>query len=96
MTKGSKKGYFFDELIEKNSNSIVSIICVIVREATKIPFAIFTDLFLHRFKKKPYLESTLAQERTFLDKYVVDTNNRKTIVIIIVLRIISVVKIGAW
>ena len=44
-----KKGYFFDELIEKNADSIVSSICVIVKEATKIPFAIFTDLFRHCF-----------------------------------------------
>ena len=36
----------------------------------------------------------VSQERTFLDKYVPDTNDRQTIIIIIVLRIISIVKIS--
>jgi hypothetical protein len=52
LTKGTKKGYLFDELIEKNADLTVSSICVIAKEATKIPLAIFTDLFHHRFKKK--------------------------------------------
>ncbi len=51
LTKGTKKGYFFDELIEKNANLPVSSICVIAKEATKIPLAIFTDLLHHRLKK---------------------------------------------
>jgi len=67
LTKGTEKGYFFDESMETNTDSVVSSICVIAKEATKIPFAIFKDLFHHCFKKKPYLESTLElfqQEET--------------------------------
>ncbi len=70
LTKGTKKGYFFDELIEKNGDLIVTNICVIVKEATKIPLAIFTDLFHHRFKKKSYLESALEILQQFYIKLV--------------------------
>ena len=74
LTKGTKKGYFFDKLIEKNSDLIVTSICVIVKEATKIPLAIFTDLFHHRFKKKTYLESTLEILQQFYIKLVDQSN----------------------
>jgi len=57
-------------LIEKNANSIVSSISVIVKEVTKIPFENFTDPFHHRFKKKPYLESTLELLQQFYIKLV--------------------------
>jgi hypothetical protein len=70
LTKGTKKGYFFDELIEKNAGLTVSSICVIAKEATKIPLAIFTDLFHHRFKTKIYLESTLELLQQFYIKLV--------------------------
>ena len=59
LTKGTKKGYYFDAFIEKKSNFAVSSICKIAEEATKIPLSIFTDLFHNRFKKKNYFESTL-------------------------------------
>jgi hypothetical protein len=51
-SKETEKGYFFDELIEKNAEWIVSSNCVIVKEATKIPLAIFTKLFHHCFLRK--------------------------------------------
>jgi len=47
----------------------------IAKEATKIPFAIFTNLFHHQFKKKSYLESTLELLQQFyiqLDKLSVE------------------------
>jgi len=37
----------------------------IAKEAMKIPFAIFTNLFHYRFKKKSYLESTLELLQQF-------------------------------
>jgi len=52
LTKGTEKGYIFDAFIEQNADFTVSSICVIAKEATKIPLSIFTDLFHHRFKKK--------------------------------------------
>ena len=58
LTKGTEKGYYFDQFIEKNSDFAVSSICKIAEEATKIPLSIFTDLFHNRFKKKNYFEST--------------------------------------
>ena len=70
LTKGTKKGYFFDEVIEKNADLTVTSICVIAKEATKIPLAVFTDLFHHRFKKKIYLESTLELLQQFCIKLV--------------------------
>ncbi len=70
LTKGTKKGYFFDELIEKNADLTVTSICVIAKEATKIPLAIFTDLFRHCFKKKIYLESMLKLLQQFYIKLV--------------------------
>ncbi len=51
LTKGTEKGYFFDAFIEQNSDFTVSSICVIAKEATKIPLSIFTDLFHNPFKK---------------------------------------------
>ncbi len=57
--KGTEKGYFFDQFMDTNTDSIVSSICDIPKKATKIPLAIFMDLFHFHFKKKPYLESTL-------------------------------------
>ncbi len=51
LTKGTEKGYFFDEVMETNADLIVSSICLIAMEATKIPLAIFTDLFQHRLRK---------------------------------------------
>jgi hypothetical protein len=68
LTKGTEKGYFFNELMEKNADSVVSSIFDIAKESTKIPLAIFTDLFHHRFKKKPYLESTLELLQQFYIK----------------------------
>jgi len=59
LTKGTEKGYYFDQFIEHNTKLAVSSICKIAEEATKIPLSIFTDLFHNRFKKKNYLESTL-------------------------------------
>ncbi len=53
---------------------IVASICVIVKEATKIPLAIFTDLFHHRFRKKTYLESTLEILQKFYIKLVNHSN----------------------
>ena len=75
LTKGTEKGYFFDELMETNADSVVSSICVIAMEATKIPLAIFTDLFHHRFKKKLYLESTLELLQQFYIKLVNHSNH---------------------
>ena len=70
LTKGTEKGYFFDESMETNVDSVVSSICVIAKEATKIPLEIFTDLFHYRFKRKPYLESTLELLQQFYIKLV--------------------------
>ncbi len=53
-----------------NTDSVVSIICDIAKKATKIPLAIFTKLFHRRFKKKPYLESTLEILQQFYIKLV--------------------------
>jgi len=75
LTKGTEKGYFFDELMETNADSVVSSICVIAMEATKIPLAIFTDLFHHRFKKKLYLESKLELLQQFYIKLVNQSNH---------------------
>ncbi len=70
LTKGTEKGYFFDELMEVNADSVVSSICVIAKEATKFSLAIFTDLFHYCFKRKPYLESTLELLQQFYIKLV--------------------------
>jgi hypothetical protein len=75
LTKGTEKGYFFDEVIETNADSVVSSIFVIAKEATKIPLAIFTDLFHHRFKRKPYLESTLELLQQFYIKLADHSNH---------------------
>ncbi len=75
LTMGTEKGYFFDEVIETNADSVVSSIFVIAKEATKIPLAIFTDLFHHRFKKKPYLESTLELLQQFYIKLADHSNH---------------------
>ena len=75
LTKGTEKGYFFDEVMETNADSIVSSICAIAMEATKIPLAIFTDLFHHRFKKKLYLESTLELLQQFYIQLVDHSNH---------------------
>ena len=53
----------------------VSSICVIAKEATKIPLSIFTDLFHNWFKKKIYLESTLELLQQF---YIKLANHSKT------------------
>ena len=53
----------------------LSSICVIAMEATKIPLAIFTDLFHHRFKKKLYLESTLELLQQFYIQLVDHSNH---------------------
>jgi len=68
LTKRTEKGYFFDAFIEQNADFTVSSICVIVKEATKIPLSIFTDLFHNRFKKKNYLGSTLELLQQFYIK----------------------------
>ena len=55
--------------------SVASSIGDIAKEATKILFAIFTNLFHYRFKKKSYLESTLELLQQFyiqLDELCVD------------------------
>jgi hypothetical protein len=70
LTKGTEKGYFFDELSEQNADFTVLSICVIAKEATKNPLAIFTDLFHHPFKKKNDLESTLELLQQFYIKLV--------------------------
>ena len=75
LTMGTEKGYFFDKVIETNADSVVSSIFDIAKEATKIPLAIFTDLFHHRFKKKPYLESTLELLRQFYIKLADHSNH---------------------
>jgi len=75
LTKGTEKGYFFDVLMEKNADSFILSICVIAKEAAKNPLAIFTDLFHHRFKKKPYLESTLELLQQFYIKLVDHSNH---------------------
>ena len=75
LTMGTEKGYFFDEVIETNADSVVSSIFVIAKEATKIPLAIFTDLFHHRFKRKPYLESTLELLQQFYIKLADHSNH---------------------
>jgi hypothetical protein len=46
----------------------VSSIYDIAKEATKIPLAIFTNLFYYRFKKRSYLESTLELLQQFYIK----------------------------
>jgi hypothetical protein len=51
--------------METNADLVVLSICVIAKEAIKIPLAIFTDLFHYCFKKKPYLESTLELLQQF-------------------------------
>ena len=51
FTKGKDKGNFFDQICEKNMKSVALSIGDIAKEATKIPFAIFTNLFHYRFKK---------------------------------------------
>ena len=70
LTKGTKNGYFYDELIETNADLVLSSICVIVKEATKFSLAIFTDLFHYRFKKKPYQESKLKLLQQLYNKLV--------------------------
>jgi hypothetical protein len=75
LTKGTEKGYFFDKEIERNADSVVSSIFGIAKEATKIPLAIFTDLFHHRFKKKLYLESTLELLQQFYIKLADHSNH---------------------
>ena len=75
FTKGKDKGNFFDQICEKNMKSVALSIGKIAKEATKIPFAIFTNLFHYRFKKKSYLESTLELLQQFyiqLDELCVD------------------------
>jgi hypothetical protein len=52
LTKGTEKGYIFDELIETNANSVVSSFCVIAKEAIKIPLAIFTDHSHYHLRRK--------------------------------------------
>jgi hypothetical protein len=68
FTKGKDKGNFFDKILEENAFLVVSSIYDIAKEATKIPFAIFTNLFHYRFKKKSYLESTLELLQQFYIK----------------------------
>jgi hypothetical protein len=68
LTKGTEKGYFFDKEIETNADLVISSVFGIAKEATKIPFTVVTDLFHHRFKKKPYLESTLELLQQFYIK----------------------------
>jgi hypothetical protein len=68
LTKRTKKGYFCDELIEKNAYLIVSSISVIAKEATKIPLAIITDLFHHGFKKKDLLGINVGNIAAVLQK----------------------------
>jgi hypothetical protein len=75
LTKGTEKGYFFDVLMEKNADSFILSICGIAKEAAKNPLAIFTDLFHHRFKKKPYPESTLELLQQFYIKLVDHSNH---------------------
>jgi len=65
FTKGKDKGNFFNQIWEENMISVASSIGDIAKEATKIPFAIFTNLFHYRFKKKSYLESTLELLQQF-------------------------------
>jgi len=75
FTKGKDKGNFFDQIWEENMKSVALSIGGIAKEATKIPFAIFTNLFHYRFKKKSYLESTLELLQQFyiqLDKLSVE------------------------
>jgi hypothetical protein len=60
--------------METNADSIVSSICSIAMEATKIPLAVFTDLFHHRFKKKLYLDSTLELLQQFYIQLVNHSN----------------------
>jgi hypothetical protein len=65
FTKGKDKVNFFDQIWEENTLSVASSIGDIAKKATKIPFAIFTNLFHYRFKKKSYLESTLELLQQF-------------------------------
>jgi hypothetical protein len=65
FTKGKDKGNFFNQIWEENMILVALSIGDIAKEATKIPFAIFTNLFHYRFKKKSYLESTLELLQQF-------------------------------
>jgi len=65
FTKGKNKCNFFDQIWEENRLSVASSIGDIAKEATKIPLAIFTNLFHYRFKKMSYLESTLELLQQF-------------------------------
>jgi len=71
FTKGKDKGNFFVQIWEENTLSVLSSNGDIAKEATKIPLAIFTNLFHYRFKKKSYLESTLE----LLQQFYIQLNN---------------------
>ncbi len=57
--KRMEKSYAFNKYFDHHPDKACGEVFDIALGATKIPFSIFTDLFNHRFKKKPYLESTL-------------------------------------
>jgi hypothetical protein len=57
--KGVQSGYNFDKCLETNSGKIAKEIYCIATSSTIVPWSIFSNLSHKRFKKKPYLESTL-------------------------------------
>ncbi len=57
--KGIQSGYNFDKCLETNSCDIVKETYCNATSSTIVPLSTFSNLFHKRFKKKPYLESTL-------------------------------------
>jgi hypothetical protein len=58
--KGVQSGYNFNKCLETNSGNIAKEIYCITTSSNIVPLSIFSNLFHKRYKKNPYLKSTLG------------------------------------